>query len=92
MLARRFFYVSAALFLLVLSYQLGASRVEAQGPGNPIVAAGSMGGFIMVLHANGDSYYSGDAINWYRGTNIYGALPTAATPTTMGRLKDAYRR
>jgi hypothetical protein len=31
--AKRFFYVCAGLFLLVLSYEIGASRVGAQTPG-----------------------------------------------------------
>ena len=39
MLAKRCFYVSAALFLLALTYHLGARQADAQAPGNPVVAA-----------------------------------------------------
>ena len=37
MLAKRFFYVSAALLMLAATYHLGAQSASAQAPGNPIV-------------------------------------------------------
>ena len=39
MIAKRFFYVSAALFLLALTYHLGARTATAQAPANSVVAA-----------------------------------------------------
>ena len=36
MLTKRFFYVSAALFLLALTYHLGASGAGAQGAGSSV--------------------------------------------------------
>jgi hypothetical protein len=38
-MARKFFYVCAGMFLLALSYHLGASTATAQAPNNSVIAA-----------------------------------------------------
>ena len=96
MLAKRFFYVSAALFMLALTYHLGARQADAQAPGNSVVAtyASTTGATKAgVLTANGDVYsinQEGDLGPTYRG-NIFN-MPTSATPTTWGKVKADYRK
>jgi len=65
-MARKFFYVCAGLFLLALSYHLGAKDVGAQAPpGTTIVGIAvdahkgdSDDEDLFVMLANGDVYYS----------------------------------
>jgi len=92
-LARRFFYVSAALLMLALTYHLGAARADAQAPANPIAGVSGVGNFAVVVCANGDAFYSGDyGATWYRTGNVFSNLPTGTTPSTVGRVKALYRR
>jgi hypothetical protein len=140
MLAKRFFYVSAALLLLALTYHIGVRQANAQAPGNPVVGVvGPNGCNHLAVTANGDAYTSSDLAFWHHTGNVFGAegpppgnpvigvaaanscghmavtangdcyrtgdngatwtrtgnvfgAPTAATPATMGRVKDRYRR
>lgn len=94
-MAKKFFYVCAGLFLLLLSYHLGADRASAQSGGQVVsIASSYVGGGSYYLHAitsTGDLYESFGSNVWsYRG-NIFGA-PTPATPSTWGQVKDRYRR
>lgn len=94
-MAKRFFYVCAGLFLLAFTYHFGARSAAAQAPGNPVVGCGvaAYGGTYatVAVTANGDFYLLNNiGTPRYHG-NIFG-VPTATAPTTMGRVKDAYRR
>lgn len=130
-MARKFFYVSAGILMLTLSYNLGASRALAQsghrlvhgeawnpsgvdengqlwaiqsngsyasGPIQPPragtiidvsigIAGGSPSG--TVLYDDGDIFRL-DQGSWAHVTNVF-AGATAATPTTLGRVKATYR-
>ncbi len=95
-MAKRFFYVCVGLFLLAMSYHLGANNATAQGQTNPIVATGPTSGTVYdVILANGDVYGIGNP-NFgslspvYRG-NIFGQ-PVQASPESWGAVKDRYRR
>ena len=94
--ARAFFYVCAGVFLLALSYHLGARSATAQAPGNPVVAAtgGDVSGHGSAYTANGDLYSTPSV-----GTepfrfvcNVFAGGPTpAAQQESFGSLKARYR-
>jgi len=89
--ARAFFYVCAGLFLLALSYHLGARSATAQAPGNPVVALLNSDTPITVATANGDIYRSPSPEGpWTRQSNVFGA-PTPAQQESFGGLKAKYR-
>ena len=93
-MARKFFYVCAGMFLLALSYHLGASTATAQGSGNPIVAA--FGQAPVVVTANGDVYVSnggngGTWTGWVRVTNVFSGAPVPAQHESWGQVKARYR-
>ena len=92
MLAKRFFYVSAALFLLALTYHLGARSAAAQAPSNPVVSMAGAYPNLWVITANGDVYYLSNGC-WIQPDcrNVFGT-PTAGTPTTWGKVKADYRK
>jgi hypothetical protein len=89
--ARKFFYVCVGLFLLALSYHLGASTATAQAPGNPVVA--TFGIDIAVVTANGDVYYNVNnnpvTPQWARSGNVFGG-PTPTSQESWGQLKSRY--
>jgi hypothetical protein len=92
-MARRFFYVSASLFLLALTYHLGARTATAQPPGTSIVGVAGNSGVLVVVMSNGETYATTDPFHsWNHSANVFGSGPTATTPTTMGRVKDIYRK
>ena len=97
MLAKRFFYVSAALFLLALTYHLGARSASAQAPANPVVAMemnGTNNSYDHAITANGDVYSFRVAGGGFEPTYVGNTLgaPTATTPTTWGKVKADYRK
>ena len=59
-MARKFFYVCGGLFLLVLTYHLGASTATAQAPATSVAAAagGTIGTWVFT--SNGDAYQALD--------------------------------
>jgi len=90
--ARAFFFVCAGVFLLALSYHLGATSAGAQAPGNAVVAAA--GGFVVAANGN---VYAGPALlspsnasQWVLAGNVFEA-PVSATQETWGQLKARYR-
>ena len=88
-MAKKFFYVCAGIFLLALSYHLGANNATAQGPGNPIVAAAG----VRVYLANGDVYEEyGNPYEWRMTGNIFMGAPTEAQQESWGAVKQRYRR
>lgn len=98
-MARKFFYVCAGLFMLSLSYHLGARAAVAQvGPSEHSAGAFFTGtGYLGVLTPNGDVFTrsmdgSGHMVD---GAPVYSgnfwAGPTAVTPSTLGRVKATYR-
>src|SRR5688572_25515769 len=97
-MAKKFFFVCAGIFLLALTYHLGARSAGAQGPGNPVVAATVANGSAPVaITANGDSYaasYSSTigTWQWYHTGNAFSNLPTGTTQQSWGQVKDRYRR
>lgn len=97
-MAKRFFYVCAGLFLLALSYHLGARSATAQAPSNSVVGIETaMNSYTNIVTANGDIYRidggttGGAALNAvYRG-NVF-SLPTRVEESSWGAVKDRYRR
>jgi hypothetical protein len=89
---RAFFYVCAGLFLLALSYHLGARNATAQAPGNPIVGVAGGASPDRVFLANGDYYEEyGNPNQWVLAGNIFGGAPTPVQQSTWGSLKSRYR-
>jgi hypothetical protein len=98
--ARAFFYVCAGLFLLALSYHLGARNAGAQAGSmvTGFVGTGSIGtgqGDFFVLTPNGDVYARHLMSNGANGELVYvGNFWGAPTPTqqeSWGRVKSRYR-
>ena len=95
-MARKFFYVCAGMFLLALSYHLGASTATAQGPGNPVVgfiAYGNAGLAAAAITANGDVYASnigGLDHGWVFKQNIFNGGATPSLHESWGQLKARY--
>jgi len=93
-MAKKFFYVCAGLFLLALSYHLGARTASAQAPSNSVVAMAYEASTLTLyaITANGDVYFKSNGCWIQPGCrNIFGA-PTPATSTTWGQLKSTYRK
>jgi hypothetical protein len=94
--ARAFFFVCAGLFLLALSYHLGARNAGAQAPGNPVVASIPTTFFPggAVITANGDIYATGISgldHGWTFKANIFAGGATPVQQETWGRVKRDYR-
>lgn len=99
--ARAFFYVCAGIFLLALSYHLGARSATAQA-GQSIAAFSSgntshCSGDFFVITPNGDVYgnhMAGGPCGTAGSPEYIGnfwAGPTATTPQTLGQLRARYR-
>lgn len=93
-MAKRFFYVCAGLFLLALSWHLGARNARAQvGVSNPVV--GTFNNTAMVVTANGDVYSSTTgqlcSPTWFLCGNIFNGSPTPSQKESWGQLKGRYR-
>jgi hypothetical protein len=97
MRARAFFYVCGGIFLLALSYHLGARTATAQAPGNPVVGIGGWtdGGGNMqpiAVTTNGDVYRSlNSGAAWQHISNVFSAGPVPASRESFGGLKSRYR-
>ena len=84
--------MSAGIFLLALSYHLGAQSAGAQAPGNPVVAVNDC----YIFTANGDIYYRSTCGASVPTTctlvgNVFGGGPVPAQRETFGALKSRYR-
>jgi hypothetical protein len=90
-MAKRFFYVCAGMFLLALSYHLGARSAGAQAPGNPVVAV--FDASHEVITANGDIYAPSTTVcgAYYHCGSVFGGGPTSAKGESWGMLKARYR-
>jgi len=95
--ARTFFFVSAGILCLALSYHLGARNVGAQSAANPIVAvidrACGNGVEAVALTANGDVYMSPTGGDCYKTWSYYGSVfggPVSAQSSTWGQVKSRY--
>ena len=89
--ARAFFLVCAGLFLLALSYHLGATSATAQAPGNPVVSVALDGGVALAVTSSGDTYAS---TNFGRTWGLFGQVfgdPTPVQQSTWGSVKARYR-
>ena len=94
MVAKRFFYVCAGVFLLALTYHLGAQNATAQAPGNPVVGVAATTfvncGF-MAVTSSGDTYFTDNCgQSWNLVSNVFGG-PTPAARESFGALKSRYR-
>jgi hypothetical protein len=81
MTARKFFYVAAGVFLLALSYHLGASNAVAQGPGVGLVTKlVGTGDFAVESYCspNGDIFQRLDG-GWTKTSNVFGGAPGGRT-------------
>jgi hypothetical protein len=91
-MAKRFFYVCAGLFLLALTYHLGARSAGAQA-GGTIVGVANYGNSPMVVTSGGDVYTSNPGgTAWAYQSNVFGAGPTEGQPESWGAVKDKYRK
>jgi hypothetical protein len=98
-MAKRFFYVCAGIFLLALTYHLGARSVGAQS-GSPVSAMsafeGSSGLRVVVMTPNGDCFmrtnypFQNTPPPVYFGN--YWDVATSGRPESWGQMKDRYRR
>jgi len=90
-MARKFFYVCAALLCLSLAFHFGYTTARAQAPGNPVVAVYS-GGLPLALAANGDAYQctSSNGESWVFKGNVFAGGPTPAQHESWGQLKSRY--
>jgi hypothetical protein len=83
--AKAFFYVCAGIFLLALSYHLGARKATAQAVSNPVTAA--LGA--TVATANGD-FYGTNMGAWTRFGNIFSSAGHTSTgPIAAMRMQGA---
>ena len=94
--ARAFFFVCAGLFLLALSYHLGARSATAQVPGNPVVASipGNSAFVGGAITANGDVYTTSISAldhGWTFRANIFAGGATQTQRESFGALKSRYR-
>jgi hypothetical protein len=92
-MARKFFYICAGMFLLALSYHLGASTAIAQAPGNPLVGVAANQGGIFAAAANGDVYVFGNGgpNTWHLSGNVFSSGPTPALRESWGQVKARYQ-
>jgi hypothetical protein len=98
MAARKFFYVCAGLFLLALSYHLGASTAGAQS-GSPVAGVAFSGDGIVLVTPSGDTFFHHfgggnlqagyDAVFVNLG-NFWSGAPTPALRESWGSLKARY--
>jgi hypothetical protein len=96
--ARAFFYVCAGIFLLALSYYLGASNATAQANSSVTGFTTTDGCTFYVLTPNGDIFKGGRVTDCNspfgaatRVANFWnGATPAAQQ--TWGKLKASYRK
>jgi len=98
-LAKRFFYVSAALFLLALTYHLGAKSATAQvGTTGFAMCVASYNNEILVMTPSGEIFARAwdnggnmEVTPLYHVGNFWGGA-TSTTSTTWGQVKDRYRK
>ena len=94
-MARKFFYVCAGMFMLALSYHLGAGTAVAQAPSNSLVAViGVPGGQACAFTANGDVYNTDNprsSESWRLTNNVFAGAPVPTTHESWGQLKSRYR-
>jgi len=98
-MARKFFYICAGMFLLVLSYHLGASTATAQGSGSPVVAlvtettSSFSPGTLVAVTADGQCYLAsgGDPFDFHPRGNVFAGGTTAVHQESWGQLKARYR-
>jgi len=99
-MARKFFHVCVGMFLLALSYHLGASTASAQF-GQGVVGVTDASSGLIVLTANGDAYYhlyyGNTAGNGHLDPsgpvlmgNFWAGGPTPALHESWGSLKSRY--
>lgn len=100
-MARKFFYVCAGLFLLAMTYHLGAKNASAQFGGS-IAGVTFNDQRLIVVTANGDVFSrvltsTSDGGANYGGFptlavgNYWGSGPTPTAPSTLGSIKARYR-
>ena len=92
--AKAFYFVCAGVFLLALSYHLGAQSAGAQAPGNPVVGIVEDGlnpGGLYAITAGGNCCQTGNGGNtWSLRGNVFGG-PVPAQSQSFGALKSRYR-
>ena len=90
--ARAFFYVCAGVFVLALSWHLGARSATAQG-GATVVGITASSTYLVAVTANGDVYADDGSrlgYSWQHRGNIFsGPVPTPQK--SWGELKARYR-
>jgi hypothetical protein len=95
-MARKFFLVCAGMFLLALSYHLGAGTATAQAPSNSIVAVIGTPRFDTIVYtANGDVYSSPSGglgtSPWTQQQNIFSGAPVQSLKQSWGQVKARFQ-
>ncbi len=98
MKARAFFYVAAGIFLLALSYHLGARNATAQAGGQVVAlesgASAVVGGGtgIHAVTSAGDFYeLEGASLQWVYVNNVFSSS-TSTVGDSWGSVKARYRK
>ncbi len=82
--AKAFFYVCAGVFLLALSFHLGATSARGQGGGTGWFVEGSYGGSCYVVTASGDWWRYVPGLGWLNDLgNIFGGASGARTIVSL---------
>ncbi len=76
---RAFFYVCAGIFLLALSYHLGATNARGQVGGTGWFISGVSGGIPWVTTASGDVWRYVPGNGWLSSPNIFGGASSGQT-------------
>jgi hypothetical protein len=96
-MAKRLFYVSAAILCLALAHHLGARNAGAQGGGQIVAATHSQDGggwhHPVAITSSGDVYRSSnsDGTNWQLIGNVFTGSPIPAQQESFGSVKARYR-
>ena len=98
-MARKFFYVCAGLFLLALTYHLGARRAGAQVSNTvAAIAWDSPASQLVVVNQFGDVWTQDRVTTPWRFAgplvyvgNLFAGGPTPVQQETWGKLKARYR-
>lgn len=96
-MAKRLFFVSAAILMLMVAYHLGTREARAQSGGAIVAAFGSGGSGVYVVTPNGDTFFRPAAGNRYVGEsaefvgNFWSGGTVTVQPESWGSVKQKFR-
>lgn len=80
--AKAFCFVCAGVFLLALSFHLGATSARGQAGGAGLMIGGEMGQVPVVGTPSGDLWIH-NGVQWYVIANIFGGVPDGRTIVSL---------